>query len=53
MEYRQLGHDGPHITRLTFGAWPIGGGMGAVDEATTALNIFLDGVCREYVEAAA
>jgi pyrroloquinoline-quinone synthase len=27
--------------------------LGAVDEATTALNTFLDGVCREYVEAAA
>jgi pyrroloquinoline-quinone synthase len=27
--------------------------VGAVDEATTALNTFLDGVCREYVDAAA
>jgi len=27
--------------------------LGAVDEATTALNNFLDGVCREYVDAAA
>jgi hypothetical protein len=27
--------------------------MRAVDEATNALNTFLDGVCREYVEAAA
>jgi pyrroloquinoline-quinone synthase len=25
--------------------------LGAVDEATTALNILLDGVCREYVAA--
>jgi aryl-alcohol dehydrogenase-like predicted oxidoreductase len=39
VEYRQLGHDGPHITRLTFGAWPIGGGMGAVDEATAAAAV--------------
>jgi aryl-alcohol dehydrogenase-like predicted oxidoreductase len=39
VEYRQLGHDGPHITRLTFGAWPIGGGMGAVDEATAVATI--------------
>ena len=39
MEYRQLGHDGPHITRLTFGAWPIGGGMGAVDEATAIATV--------------
>jgi pyrroloquinoline-quinone synthase len=27
--------------------------LGAVEEATTALNTFLDGVCREYVDAAA
>ena len=39
MEYRQLGRDGPHITRLTFGAWPIGGGMGAVDEATAIATV--------------
>ena len=39
MEYRQLGHDGPHITRIMFGAWPIGGGMGAVDEAAAVATI--------------
>ncbi len=32
MEYRQLGTDGPHIPVIGLGAWPIGGGMGAVDE---------------------
>jgi pyrroloquinoline-quinone synthase len=30
-----------------------GQALGAVDEATMALNTFLDGVCREYVDAAA
>jgi aryl-alcohol dehydrogenase-like predicted oxidoreductase len=39
MEYRQLGHDGPHVTRLTFGAWPIGGGLGAVDDAAAVATI--------------
>jgi aryl-alcohol dehydrogenase-like predicted oxidoreductase len=32
MEYRQLGTDGPQIPVIGLGAWPIGGGMGAVDE---------------------
>lgn len=32
MQYRQLGAGGPTIPTLMFGAWPIGGGMGAVDE---------------------
>ena len=37
MEYRQLGTDGPRIPVLGFGAWPIGGGMGHVDEQS-AIN---------------
>lgn len=33
MQQRQLGKDGPMVSALGFGGWPIGGGMGAVDEA--------------------
>jgi aryl-alcohol dehydrogenase-like predicted oxidoreductase len=32
VHFRQLGHNGEHISVLTFGAWPIAGGMGSVDE---------------------
>jgi aryl-alcohol dehydrogenase-like predicted oxidoreductase len=32
VQQRQLGRDGPFVPVIGFGAWPIGGGLGAVDD---------------------
>ena len=44
MEKRQLGKDGDHVSVIGFGAWPIGGAMGAVDEnaAIATVHAVLD-----------
>jgi aryl-alcohol dehydrogenase-like predicted oxidoreductase len=39
MKTRPLGKDGPPVSILGFGAWPIGGGMGAVDEAAAIATV--------------
>ena len=35
---RQLGTDGPEISCIGLGAWPIGGGMGQVNENTAMIK---------------
>src|SRR5258707_1380155 len=44
MQQRQLGRDGPFVPVIGFGAWPIGGGMGPIDErqAITTLHHALE-----------
>lgn len=39
MEHRQLGKNGPMVSVIGFGAWPIGGGMGQVDEHTAIATV--------------
>jgi aryl-alcohol dehydrogenase-like predicted oxidoreductase len=39
MEHRQLGKNGPMVSVTGFGAWPIGGGMGQVDEHTAIATV--------------
>ena len=39
MQYRKLGKKGPEVSVIGFGGWPIGGGMGAVDERTAIKTV--------------
>jgi aryl-alcohol dehydrogenase-like predicted oxidoreductase len=37
--HRQLGHRGPLVPSIGFGAWPIGGGLGCVDRAAALSTV--------------
>ena len=39
METRQLGENGPQVSVICFGAWPIGGGMGTVSEGQAIATV--------------
>jgi aryl-alcohol dehydrogenase-like predicted oxidoreductase len=39
MQHRQLGTDGPTVPVIGLGAWPIGGGMGPLDEAASIRTV--------------
>jgi aryl-alcohol dehydrogenase-like predicted oxidoreductase len=39
MQHRLLGTDGPEIPVIGLGAWPIGGGMGELDEAESIATV--------------
>lgn len=39
MEQRQLGTGGPSVPIICFGAWPLGGGMGKLDDATAIATV--------------
>ncbi|MBT5832983.1 MAG: aldo/keto reductase, partial [Candidatus Latescibacteria bacterium] len=39
MQHRQLGKDGPEIPAIGLGAWPIGGGMGDLEEADSIATV--------------
>ena len=39
MEQRQLGEGGPRVSTVCLGTWPIGGGMGAIEERQAVATI--------------
>ena len=39
MQHRKLGKNGPNVSVIGYGAWPLGGGMGGVDETTAIKTI--------------